>query len=67
MIEGEEQVAFIEAGISEPGEMERLEQMIKPDIVVITSIGDAHSANFESEEQKIEEKLILARRAHDYI
>ena len=67
MIEGEEQVAFIEAGISEPGEMERLEQMIKPDIVVITSIGDAHSANFESEEQKIEEKLILARRARTII
>ena len=63
MLSHEEQVAFIEAGISEAGEMERLERMIKPDIVVFTSIGDAHSANFSSEEQKIDEKLLLARGA----
>ena len=67
MLEGNEEVAFIEAGISEPGEMERLECMIRPDIVVVTSIGDAHSANFASEEAKIEEKLILAREAKTII
>ena len=67
MLDGTEEVAFIEAGISEPGEMERLETMIRPDIVVVTSIGDAHSANFKSERQKIEEKLLLARRAHTII
>ncbi len=67
MLDGAEEVAFIEAGISEPGEMERLEAMIRPDIVVVTSIGDAHSANFKSERQKIEEKLLLARRAHTII
>ncbi|MBR0332719.1 MAG: alanine racemase [Alistipes sp.] len=64
MIEGDEQVALIEAGISQRGEMARLEQMIRPDVVVVTSIGDAHQANFESVEQKIEEKLQLARRAN---
>ena len=63
MLDGEEEVAFIEAGVSEPGEMERLEAMIRPDIVVVTSIGDAHSANFQSERHKIQEKLLLARRA----
>ena len=57
MIDGDEEVALIEAGISQPGEMERLERMIKPDIVVVTSIGDAHQANFETLEQKIWEKL----------
>ena len=67
MIDGEEQVAFIEAGISEPNEMERLEEMIAPDIVVITSIGDAHSANFRNDEHKIEEKLKLASRANTII
>lgn len=67
MLEGSEEVAFIEAGISEPGEMERLETMIRPDIVVVTSIGDAHSANFVSEAAKIEEKLILARGAKTII
>jgi alanine racemase len=67
MLDGQEEVAFIEAGISEPGEMERLEAMIRPDIVVVTSIGDAHSANFASERAKIEEKLLLARRARTII
>ena len=67
MLEGNEEVAFIEAGISQPGEMERLERMIRPDIVVVTSIGDAHSANFASEQEKIEEKLILAREAKTII
>ena len=67
MLEGSEVVAFIEAGISYPGEMERLEAMIKPEIVVITSIGDAHSANFESEAQKIDEKLCIAKDARTII
>ena len=67
MLSGEEQVAFIEAGISKPGEMERLERMIKPDVVVFTSIGDAHSANFESQTEKIDEKLLLARDAKTII
>ena len=67
MLQGQEEVAFIEAGISEPGEMERLEAMIRPDIVVVTSIGDAHSANFNSEHDKIVEKLSLARRARTII
>ena len=67
MIDGDEEVALIEAGISEPGEMERLEEMIKPNIAVITSIGDAHQANFETLEQKIREKLKLAKRAKTMI
>lgn len=67
MIDGDEEVALIEAGISEPGEMARLECMIRPDIAVVTSIGDAHQANFESVEQKVKEKLILAERAKTLI
>ena len=67
MIEGDEDVALIEAGISEVGEMERLERMIRPDVVVMTSIGDAHQANFDSVEQKVREKLILARHARRVI
>lgn len=67
MIDGDEEVALIEAGISEPGEMERLERMIRPDVAVVTSIGDAHQANFESIEQKIREKLVLAHRAKTLI
>ncbi|MDE6857258.1 MAG: alanine racemase, partial [Alistipes sp.] len=63
MMEGDEEVALIEAGISRPNEMVRLERMIRPDVVVLTSIGDAHQENFPTVEDKTMEKLILARRA----
>lgn len=67
MMQGDEDIALIEAGISEVGEMERLERMISPDIVVVTSIGDAHQSNFESLSQKIAEKLRLATSAKTLI
>lgn len=57
------QLAIIEAGISKPGEMERLENMIRPSIAVITSIGEAHQEGFESFEQKYAEKAILLQHA----
>lgn len=67
MMEGGEQVAVIEAGISEPGEMERLEKIIRPDIGIITTIGDAHQENFDSLEQKLAQKLILFRGSRTVI
>lgn len=52
-------IALIEAGISRPGEMEKLRDIIKPTIGVFTNIGAAHGKNFENVGQKIEEKLKL--------
>ncbi len=63
MLEGDEELAIFEAGISRPGEMERLERIIRPDVVVFTSIGDAHQENFVNLEQKCDEKMVLARSA----
>ena len=63
MIEGDEQVAIVEAGISHPNQMARLEEMIRPDVAIITNIGIQHAENFDSDEAKIAEKLIIARRA----
>lgn len=48
-----------EAGISFPGEMEKLQKVIRPDIGVITNIGDAHNENFTGYETKAAEKLKL--------
>jgi len=67
MMEGDEDVALIEAGISRPNEMERLERMIRPDVAILTSIGDAHQENFSTVEDKTIEKLLLARRASTVI
>jgi alanine racemase len=56
-------LAIFEAGISRPGEMEKLEQIIQPTIGVLTNIGEAHSEGFESITQKETEKRILFRQA----
>ena len=52
-------IAIFEAGISQPGEMEKLERIIRPTIGVITYIGHEHDENFASLEQKREEKIKL--------
>lgn len=57
------QLAIIEAGISRPGEMKRLEEMIRPDIGLLTNIGEAHSNGFSGIAEKIQEKLKLFANA----
>ena len=58
-LEDKYKLGIFEAGISLPGEMARLQQVIDPDIGVITNIGDAHSKNFPDNKTKAEEKLKL--------
>lgn len=53
------QMGIFEAGISRPGEMEKLASIIKPDIGIFTNIGSAHDEGFRSTEEKIAEKLKL--------
>ena len=52
-------VALFEAGISEPGEMLALRDIIQPSIGVLTSLGSAHQENFRSLDEKCMEKLQL--------
>lgn len=59
-ISPETDFALIEAGISQTGEMQRLSQTIKPDTVIFTNIGEAHSNGFESMLIKAQEKALLA-------
>lgn len=54
-----DQLCIFEAGISQPGEMERLERIIQPSIGIFTNIGSAHDAGFESQAQKAQEKAKL--------
>ena len=53
------ELAIFEAGISEMGEMARLQPIIRPTIGVITYIGTEHGENFPSLEAKRAEKLQL--------
>ena len=53
------ELILIEAGISLPGEMQRLERMIKPTYGVLTNVLASHQENFESMEEKALEKIRL--------
>ncbi len=52
-------LALIEVGISKPGEMERLAEIVRPTLGVFTSFGRAHEENFQSTQAHIDEKLRL--------
>ena len=53
------QVGVFEAGISQPGEMLALRDIVQPTIAVLTNLGTAHQENFQSMEEKCREKLVL--------
>lgn len=59
LLNEQSQLGVFEAGISEPGEMLALRDIIQPTIGVLTNLGDAHQENFPSLEAKCKEKLVL--------
>lgn len=67
LIDEHTDIALIEAGISQPGEMARLEQTIRPTVGVLTNIGQAHQEHFASLTQKREEKMLLLQRCSQRI
>lgn len=54
-------LGIFEAGISKPGEMKRLREIIRPEIGVFTNIGSPHSEGFKSLEEKCLEKASLLK------
>ncbi len=63
-IPSEAEIAIIEAGISRPGEMRQLRDIIQPDIVIFTHFGDAHDEGFKGDQKaKLAEKLIMCEGA----
>ncbi|RSK49365.1 bifunctional UDP-N-acetylmuramoyl-tripeptide:D-alanyl-D-alanine ligase/alanine racemase [Hymenobacter rigui] len=52
-------LGIFEAGISEPGEMERLARVIQPTLGIFTNLGTAHDAGFASHAEKAAEKMRL--------
>lgn len=59
LLSEQSQVGVFEAGISQPGEMESLRDIIQPTVGVITNLGAAHQENFKSMADKCHEKLLL--------
>lgn len=61
------QMGIFEAGISQPGEMHKLEKIIRPTVGIFTNIGSAHQENFIDYQQKILEKLQLFKNSKKII
>ncbi|MEJ1236749.1 bifunctional UDP-N-acetylmuramoyl-tripeptide:D-alanyl-D-alanine ligase/alanine racemase [Chryseolinea sp. T2] len=57
------QIGIFEAGISKPGEMKKLAQIIDPTIGIFSNIGSAHDEGFANRNEKISEKLKLFSQA----
>ncbi len=53
--------SVVELGISEKGEMKRLAQICKPDVAVLTNIGEAHTATLGNIKDIASEKCELFR------
>jgi len=58
-LKSEHQVAIIEMGTNQPGEIEQLVSIAKPNAALITNIGKGHLQNFSSIDGLTEEKLSL--------
>ncbi len=63
LLDENSRLGLFEAGISEPGEMMALRDIIQPTVGVLTSLGMAHQENFRSMEEKCMEKLQLMHDA----
>ncbi|MCC5946538.1 MAG: bifunctional UDP-N-acetylmuramoyl-tripeptide:D-alanyl-D-alanine ligase/alanine racemase [Bernardetiaceae bacterium] len=58
-LQSETELAILEAGISERGEMDKLTDMLAPTEGIFTNIGTAHDNGFASLQEKIQEKIKL--------
>ncbi len=62
MLDRRAEVAIIECGVSQPGEMDRLETMVRPDHGLLTRVGEAHLEGFGSRNAVAVEQSRLFRR-----
>ncbi len=60
-------IGIFEAGISRKEEMDSLAKIISPDVMIFTGLGSAHDSGFTGREEKLKEKLQLAKDAESII
>ena len=60
-ISGEDEIAVLEIGMSERGQIEKLTTMIRPNIAVVTLIGVSHIAQLKSQENICLEKMDIVK------
>jgi alanine racemase len=57
------QLSLLEVGISGAGDMASLQEMVQPNLAVITHLGEAHAEGFASLQEKAKSKVALAAGA----
>ncbi len=62
-LERSHEIAVLELGINHPGEMDLLSDIARPDVALITNIGDAHIENFGSREETLRAKSVIFAHA----
>ena len=62
-IESKHSLGIFEAGISQKEEMQALEDIIQAQIGIFSNIGEAHAEGFDSQTEKIQEKLNLFKNS----
>lgn len=60
-------ISVFEAGISAPGEMVSLREMLSPDVGILTNIGLSHIAAFRDQEHLAREKLSLFSDTYGWV
>lgn len=66
-IDADHTLGIFEAGISAVNEMESLAKIIRPEIGILTNIGEAHAEGFSSKKEKLTEKLKLFKDSELFI
>ncbi len=67
LLNEETEIGIFEAGISKPGEMKKLQAILKPTIGIFTNVGEAHQENFKDLNQKAREKAELFKNCKTII
>lgn len=58
-INDDSELGIFEAGISQPGEMDALREIVDPTIGILTNVGAEHAGGFSSRREKCDEKIRL--------
>lgn len=66
-IDADNNLGIFEAGISAENEMGTIAEIIKPQIGILTNIGEAHAEGFSSKREKLSEKLKLFKDSELFI
>ena len=59
-VQEETDFAIVEAGTNHPGEIAYLSKLIRPNLVVITNVGDSHLEFFKTRKNVLKEKVTLS-------